>query len=436
MPQPTNPFLISASTASLTVGKGELLGSCRTALGGTPPAFVFRVPGRVEVLGKHTDYAGGRSITCAIDRGFIVAVRPRSDSHVLAYACDLQQSVGFDLIGDMPVRSSGWQNYVQSVARRLAGNFGQPLHGVDMAFASDLPQASGMSSSSALVVATYLALNAANDFNQREAFRQNISCEEDLAGYLGACENGMRFGTLAGDTGVGTFGGSEDHTAILLSQPGHLGLYTYAPVRCERMIAWPADMALLIATSGVRAEKTAAAREKYNRIALLMRAIMEVLRANGWDKSTLASAIGDDPHAATCVAEILGKTHHRTYSPGELQERFWQFAQEHQVIIPQAANAIAAENWAALGTLVDQSQMLAETALHNQIPQTTYLAHAARKIGAVAASAFGAGFGGSVWAMAPRHAAADFLQQWRQDYAAHFPTEARRAQFFATSPSR
>jgi galactokinase len=434
MAQVVEQFVQNGFSEGSAIAKAELLGRCQAALGGSPPPLVFYVPGRIEILGKHTDYAGGRSLTCAVDRGFVVAVRPRSDSHVLAYACDLKQKAGFELTPEIRPPAAGWENYVMTVARRVARNFGEPLRGVDFAFASDLPSAGGMSSSSALVVATYLALNAANGLNERPVYQQNISTLEDLGGYLGTCENGQNFRKLVGDKGVGTFGGSEDHTAILCSKPGQLGLYTYNPVRLERRVDWPDEAAIIVGSSGVVAEKTAAAKEKYNRVSLLMSAIMETLRAQGWDKPTLAAAIGDDREAATCVQQILAKSRHPVFRPSELLVRFEQFAAEHQRIIPAAADAMATREWTNLSRLVEKSQVLAETGLGNQVPQTIHLTRSAAKLGAIAASAFGAGFGGSVWAMVAQSEVKPFIQQWQDDYVAAFPQNAPKATFFATAP--
>ena len=72
--------------------------------------------------------------------------------------------------------------------------------------------------------------------------------------------------------------------------------------------------------------------------------------------------------------------------------------------------------------------------LQNQVSQTVELARAARQLGAAAASAFGAGFGGSVWALVPLAAADDFLAAWSDHYATKFPADARRAAFFLSGP--
>ena len=86
------------------------------------------------------------------------------------------------------------------------------------------------------------------------------------------------------------------------------------------------------------------------------------------------------------------------------------------------------------GSLVDQSQRLAEERLENQVAQTIHLARSARECGAAAASAFGAGFGGSVWALIRTGAAEDFLARWGQSYCRDFPAEAGDPASFSAAP--
>ncbi|HOQ61704.1 MAG TPA: hypothetical protein PKZ08_13850, partial [Vicinamibacterales bacterium] len=88
---------------------------------------------------------------------------------------------------------------------------------------------------------------------------------------------------------------------------------------------------------------------------------------------------------------------------------------------------------ARFGALVDRSQEAAERWLGNQIPETVTLAREARRLGAAAASAFGGGFGGSVWALVPRDRAGSFAREWHAAYRERFPGPASCARFFETS---
>ena len=119
---------------------------------GGRPALAFFVPGRVEVLGKHTDYAGGRSLVAATDRGFSLVVLPRGDSHLDLVDAARQRCHDFALSRDAEAEPGDWTCYPAAVVRRLARNFpakdGRPeLLGADVAFVSNLPSAAGMSSS-------------------------------------------------------------------------------------------------------------------------------------------------------------------------------------------------------------------------------------------------------------------------------------------------
>jgi galactokinase len=127
--------------------------------------------------------------------------------------------------------------------RRLAANFpGAPL-GLDLAFSSDLPRAAGVSSSSAIIVGTTNAFVTRGGLRAREEWARAVVTPEDLATYCGCIESGHHFGGLVGNAGVGTHGGSEDHTAILMS-PGR---------RC--LPGWPPPC-----VSGVHADKPGRAR--------------------------------------------------------------------------------------------------------------------------------------------------------------------------------
>src|SRR6266536_3313677 len=142
----------------------EAAGKRLESLGGSAGnAMRWFVPGRIEVLGKHTDYAGGRSLLCAVERGFHVVARPRSDRVVRITDAILGAEASLILSEDQEVPEGGsWTAYPASVVRRIARNFPGDLRGADVAFASDLPGSAGLSSSSALVVAIFTALGEVN----------------------------------------------------------------------------------------------------------------------------------------------------------------------------------------------------------------------------------------------------------------------------------
>ena len=429
--------LIAAGMSMAEAGKkAELFAKLERGLSAVDGAEVMRwfVPGRIEVLGKHTDYAGGRSLLCTAERGFCVTAVPRNDSLVRIRDVVRDQAFEFTLSPDLSLPDSSWRLYAAVVARRLTRNFRGAVRGADIAIASDLPSAAGMSSSSALVVAIYAVLSAVNRIDEREEYRTNIVSAEGLAGYLGCIENGQTFGTLAGDAGVGTFGGSEDHTAILCSEAGRLKQYSFCPVRLERTVDFPRDCVFIIGVSGVVADKTGSARDRYNRASQGVRSILEIWRSvSGSNAATLAEAANSSPDAPRQICAAL-KERAGAGDSQWLLARFEQFWRESHVIIPQAGDALSHHDLPAFGGLVAESQAGAEKLLGNQVPETVWLVREARALGAHAASAFGAGFGGSAWALVVRSRADEFVECWREAYlTSRFPA-ARSSEFFVTAP--
>ncbi len=388
------------------------------------------VPGRIEVLGKHTDYAGGRSLLAAVDRGIRVLSTPRRDDRVIVI--DRARAVAFEgaLDADLAVPPGGSANYALTVARRLARNFPRARRGADIALESDLPEAAGMSSSSAMMIGIFLGLAEANALESDPAAASIFRSREALAGYLAAVENGEGFEQHAGDRGVGTSGGSEDHTAILCGIPGALAQYAFCPVRAEGTILLDPEWTFAIGVSGVTAGKTAAARSLYNGAVDAVRQILAVWHAaTGRDDRVLADALASQPDASERLRQWLIASGRAGLIP-----RLEQFIEESHVIVPAAAGELARGHIAAFGALVDRSQALAERALGNQVPETIELARSARALGAAAASAFGAGFGGSVWALVHAAGAQPFLERWTDEYRAAFPGSATAATFFLTRP--
>jgi galactokinase len=434
---PEKQLISAGMSESETAAKLILFSAVRDALNRLDPAASgnptgFFVPGRIEVLGKHTDYAGGRSLLAAVERGFCVVARGRSDSEVRVVDARSGERASFALSDEPGSRSEPWTVYVLAVIRRLARNFPWARRGADIAFASDLPAAAGLSSSSALMIAVFLALCEANSLGQSSTYRENIQSTEDLAGYLASIEAGQDFGALAGDAGVGTFGGSEDHTAILCCQAGHLSQYSFCPVRSEGLIALAPSVIFAIAISGVVAEKTGAALQHYNNTSAASRVILDLWRKKTGRTDISLAAAASSPVAQAQIRGMISESHLDDFSAQTLLDRFDQFIGETTVIVPQAAAAIERADWDILGALVDRSQSAAESLLGNQVPETIALARLGRECGAIAASSFGAGFGGSVWALVHTASAERFLHDWEDRYRSFFSEPGGKASFFVT----
>jgi galactokinase len=376
-------------------------------------------PGRIEVFGKHTDYAGGHSLLAAVPRGIALSARPRSDGIVRVGDVFDGQVIEVDPSTEAPAHYRGIQRYVHVVAHRLHVNFPGCELGANIAIASDLPRASGMSSSSALTVGIALALIKRAGLRERPEWQSHLRRMHDLAWYLGCVENGLDFPGLPGSAGVGTHGGSQDHTAILVCQTDHVSLYRFVPVTPLGATRMPEDWTFVIASSGIQADKADSVKDRYNRASNGVRALHAIWdRESGERAQSLAAALASGPRASLQLDKWIHGN--EVFSADDLRRRLRHFIHE-TARAPRAATAFGNADRQALGDLAAESQRDADQLLGNQIPETVMLAALARECGAFAASSFGAGFGGSVWAAVPAADAQQFGEAWARAYAARMP---------------
>jgi galactokinase len=128
----------------------------------TKPAFVVRAPGRVNLIGEHTDYNDGFVLPMAIDRAVYIALRPREDKSVRLYSIDFDAWGEFNL--DNLQRDSGWLEYPKGVAWALQVA-GLNLSGFEGVMTGDVPRGAGLSSSAAIELATAKAFHCVSNFN-------------------------------------------------------------------------------------------------------------------------------------------------------------------------------------------------------------------------------------------------------------------------------
>jgi galactokinase len=128
--------------------------------GNATGAVVARAPGRVNLIGEHTDYNDGFVLPAIIDRDVEIIARRRSDTLVRIYAADLDERKDNDLGGEIDYSNSGWLPYVLGVAHELHQQ-GRISAGADIVFRGNVPVGAGLSSSAALEVATALAFDSA-----------------------------------------------------------------------------------------------------------------------------------------------------------------------------------------------------------------------------------------------------------------------------------
>ncbi len=129
---------------------------------GELPRWIVRAPGRVNLLGEHTDYNDGFVLPMAIDRAIWIALRPREDRIVAVHSIDYGDMASFAL-DNLRYQESGWVEYLKGTAWSLE-EAGHRLRGWEGVLVGDVPRGAGLSSSAALEMVTARAFAALEDF--------------------------------------------------------------------------------------------------------------------------------------------------------------------------------------------------------------------------------------------------------------------------------
>jgi len=127
---------------------------------GTDPEIIAYAPGRVEILGNHTDYNEGDVLSAAIDAGIAVGLSPAEGDTCELYAADLEERVRFQAVEPGRTDKERWSNYARGVLTFLSERYRLQPRAFNGTLAGDIPIAAGLSSSAALDIASGLAISA------------------------------------------------------------------------------------------------------------------------------------------------------------------------------------------------------------------------------------------------------------------------------------
>lgn len=336
-----------------------------------PHASVAFAPGRLNLIGEHIDYHGLSVLPMALERGVRIRFTPRDDGRIVvansnpAFA-PLDFPMGPELVPGSP---GEWGNYVKAAARLAWERFGC-RSGIDAHVAANLPPASGLSSSSALVVAVSLALLHRNDV------------PIPFLELAEAAAEGERF--------VGTAGGGMDQAASLLGRQGHAVRIGFEPLSA-RAVSIPGGWSFLVAHSGVEAAKSGGAREAYNlRRSETTRGLAEVA-----DRLGLAGASPWDL-LATQPSEALFETAATLEPP---RAAWVRHVLSEARRVDEAEGAMVARDLEAFGHWLTASHTSLRDDYQVSHPRLDRLVDAALEAGAAGARLTGAGFGGCMLAV-------------------------------------
>jgi len=407
--------------------------------------FLVRAPGRVNIIGEHTDYNGLPVLPMPILQDIRAACAPRPDCRVrLRNADPAFAPADFDNAGEIaPSPPGAWENYCKAAIQGLNRRF-KPAkaRGMDLLFAGSVPPRAGLSSSSAVVVACALAYLRVLG----KTLGTDISRIE-LAALLAEAEHY-----------VGTQGGGMDQAVILLGRDGHACKIDFFPLRIEHVPLLP-DHAIVVFNSLVVANKTGDALHRYNagpRLAKLVCALVEKQAQEDFSEEVGLDRVGDLwsghlclrheevrqlferalPEAATTLKQAANRL---GLTPADIRSKWLgdlpeppdgfklQARARHMrtecVRVEAARDALLARDAARLGALMNESHKSCAEDYQISCAELDRLVSAARKAGAVGARLTGAGFGGCVVSLVPREILESAVAAVKADYYGGVPPE-------------
>ncbi|HEV7866865.1 MAG TPA: galactokinase [Chthoniobacteraceae bacterium] len=333
-------------------------------------------PGRVELLGNHTDYNGGVVLAAAIDRGLTVAGSARDDDRIVLTSESLQRRLEVSLRELQPQVEERWANYGLGVVRELI-DAGFPVRGFEAAVRGELPPGAGLSSSAAFEVATALFLLKLHGWTLDPLALAQL-CQRAENEFVG-----VRSGLL--DQATSVFG-KADHVVYLDCRSLEV-----------RTIPFPPGLALLIADPG---KKHALVHGEYNARRRECFAAAEALGVPGLRDVSAAEfgKVGDrlEPLLRRRAAHIIGEN-----------DRVWR-----------AADALAAGDAATFGSLMNASHESSRTNFENSTPELDRLVGIARTLpGALGSRLTGGGFGGATVTLAHAAEASSIATELQAQFA-------------------
>jgi galactokinase len=356
-------------------------GGGRPGRGGRAPVTAAAFgPGRVNLLGEHTDYNDGLCLPFAIDLGITVRARPAPDGLMRVHALDIGSHDVF--AAGVPPRVEGWRSFARGVVAELTAA-GYPIRPARLTVSGTLPRGAGMSSSAALEVALALALLAHSGHGGPDRLT--------LARMLSRVENDW----------VGASTGLLDQTASLFGQSGHA-------LRVDiRALTVPGRGA------AVAGEEDRAVPSPPGAIAGIEPVRLELGR---WRLVTVDSGVrhanaasGYNTRRAECAkaCELLGVGSLRDADP-EAAERLPEplnrrvrHVLEENARVALAVSALRAGELPALGRLLDDAHASLRDLYEVSVPEVEATVTRLRDAGAAGARLMGGGFGGSVLALFP-----------------------------------
>ncbi|MHA3770812.1 galactokinase [Verrucomicrobiota bacterium sgz303538] len=332
-------------------------------------------PGRVELLGNHTDYNEGVVLAAAIDRGLTVSGSSRDDGSIILTSRHFGRTVEVEIPQLQPQIEEAWANYSLGVFQEFVAA-GLPVNGFHAEIHGDLPIGAGLSSSAAIEVATAYFLLKLYGIEMPKL---------EIAKLCQRAENYF----------VGVRSGMLDQATSVFGRAGHA---VYLDCRSDeiRMIPFPAEVALVLAESGV---KHSLIHGTYNERREQCHAAAQALGVHA-----LRDVASEQLQQKGGMAPLLRRR--AMHVVGE-NERVWR-----------AAQLLESGDVASFGKLMNESHESSRTNFENSTPELDTLVEIARSLpGVLGARLTGGGFGGSIVALVQADRANEIAEHLGRGYS-------------------
>ena len=345
---------------------------------------VYCSPGRINLIGEHTDYNGGFVFPGAVDCGIVAAIRANGEQKVRAYAVDLNESAEFGLEeSDAP--SQGWAKYIFGVCREMTA-LGVKIGGFDCAFSGDVPLGAGMSSSAALESTFAFALN--------EMFAEGSIDKFALA----------KVGQMTEHHYVGVNCGIMDQFASIFGKKGHLMRLDCRSMEFEYFPFDPKGYRLLLVNSCVKHELV---DSPYNK---RRESCERVARTLGVE--TLRDAEAED------LERVKGEISEEDYKRAK-----YVIGEKQRVL--DVCEALVAGDYETVGARMYATHWGMSRDYEVSCEELDFLAELAERCGVTGARIMGGGFGGCTINLVKEELYDGFVAAARKEFAEKYGHEPK-----------
>lgn len=348
----------------------------------TKPILVF-APGRLNIIGEHTDYNDGFVLPAAIDKGIVCGIQKSNNNHCTITALDLNETYSFNLENVTAIAGGGWRNYIIGVVAEIQKK-NKTIENFDLVFGGDIPEGAGLSSSAALENSAVYGLN--------ELFKLQLSKEEMI-----------HISQKAEHVYVGVNCGIMDQYASMYGKTNQVILLDCENLNARYYNIDFQEYELLLINSNV---KHSLAESAYNQRRETCEKVSDILgisslrKANEKQLNTIKSDITQD----------------------EYEKALYVIQENNRVL--EAVNAIQNNDLKALGTLLFESHNGLQLLYDVSCEELDFFVHEAKHSQyVIGARMMGGGFGGCTINIIKKGTAETFVKALSKTYRESFSKE-------------